>query len=377
MTDTEKKLKIAVVGTRGIPATYGGVERHCEELYTRLVNLGHEVTIYTRSYYINKDKTDYNGVKLKGISTPDIKGFAAFLHSMVSAIYASFSDADIIHFHSQGPSLFTIFPWFLAPKKKVGFTCHGIDWQRDKWNIIGKTVIKMGEFASAKFTHFKIGVSQYLVDYYKEKYNVQLKKIFNGVNIPEKTYLSIENNKWNLEPDRYLIFVGRLVPEKGIDILIDAFKQVDTELKLAIVGDSAGTDDYVKNLHKLAKGDERIIFTSFVYGDELKALYSNAMAYVSTSKLEGLPLTVLEAMSYSLPVLLSDIESHLEVVNIKDTSGISFKVNSVESAKNAISIFLSYTEDQISQMKLSARKTVENDFSWDIAAKETEKVYYY
>lgn len=365
--------KIAVIGIRGIPATYGGIEKHCEELYSIMTEKGFNITVYARNYYNENNLKEYKGIKIKSIPVLNIKGYETFIHSFMATVMATFSDAQILHFHAQGPALFSCIPKIFTPCKKIVFTCHGIDKDREKWGKLGKFVITFGEIASALFPHKKIGVSQGLSDYYKRKYNVEMTTIYNGVSIDEPLALN-NTKKFDIEPNNYFMFVGRLVPEKAPDILIEAFKKVDTDKKLLIVGDAAGTDSYVKQLKELASGDNRIIFTSYVYGDDLKELYSNAFAYISASKLEGLPLTVLEAMSFSLPVLLSNISPHIEILSQGYNVGDYFQVNDINACKDSIEKMLSLPYDKINAMKNSSKESVQNVFSWEKAAVQTVNI---
>jgi len=368
-------FKLAIIGTRGLPATYGGIEKHCEELYTRLAKKGYKITIYARKYYT--DKKDFNGVKIKSLFIPNIKGFETFIYSFMATLYAIFSDTDIIHYHAQGPAIFSWIPRLLAPEKKVVFTCHGIDWQRDKWNFTARYIIKLGEKASSIFPHFKIGVSLSLVDYYKNKYNISMYKIYNGIKIPQTLPLMNGKKYFGLEENNYLLFVGRLVPEKAPDILIKAFKNLKTDKKLVIVGDSAGTDNYVAELKNLAKDDKRIIFTSYLFGEDLNELYSNAFAYISASKLEGLPITVLEAMSYSLPLILSDIPPHIEPVSYDNRSGLIFKTNDIDDCRSKIELLLSLPEEEVNSMRSASQNIVKEYFIWENIVDQTEQLYSY
>jgi len=370
-----KKKKIAVIGTRGIPATYGGIEKHCEDLYSLLSKMDYEITVYGRKYYLPNELKEYKSVKIKKIPVLNIKGLEAFIHSFISTILACFSDADILHFHAQGPSIFTWIPRILAPQKKIVFTCHGIDWQRDKWNMMGKTVIQLGELASAVFPHKKICVSEALSEYYFKKYKTNTEKIVNGVDIKQKIDPGDCCEKFNLEKSNYIIFVGRMVPEKAPDILIKAFKSVSTENKLVIIGGNAGVDDYFSSIKELAKDDKRIIFTDYLYQKDLQELYSNALAYISASKLEGLPITVLEAMSYALPIVLSDIPPHTEILKLNPASGISFKTNDVKNCENAIEKILNTTTEKIENMGQNSINTVKDYFSWDKVANLTDETY--
>lgn len=364
-------IKISVIGTRGIPATYGGVEKHAEELYSRLVKLGFEVSIYARKYY-NPDNIEFfKGVKIINIGVINVKGFETFLHSFISTLKATFSNADVIHFHAQGPALFAFIPKLLTPKKLIMFTCHGIDWKRDKWGFIPALVIKTGEFVSARFTDLKIMVADHLKVYYKNKFNVDSSTVYNGVPILDKVDASNTLKMFKLEKAKYFIFVGRLVPEKAPGVLIEAFKNLETDYKLVIVGDSAGSNDYVKEIKKSAQEDHRIVFTGFQYQENLQELYSNASAFASASKLEGFPITVLEAMSFSLPVLLSDIPPHKELFEVESEIGFIFKVNSVNECKKVLSKFLSLEENTRHCFSVQAQASVKSHFSWDVVAEKT------
>jgi glycosyltransferase involved in cell wall biosynthesis len=366
-------LKIAVIGTRGLPATYGGIEKHCEELFSALVEAGYKVTVYSRNYYTELE--EFKGIKIKRLFVPNIRGFETFLYSFIASMHAAFTDADIIHYHAQGPALFSWIPRLLSPRKKIGFTCHGIDWQRDKWNFIAKLIIQLGEKASVRFPHIKIGVSQSLVDYYKYKYKIPLQKIPNGIKLNEKKPLIKLREKFGLEENGYFLFVGRLVPEKGIDILINAFKLANTLKKLVIVGDSAGTDDYVNKLKFFAKDDKRIIFTSYLFGEDLIEIFSNSLAYISASKLEGLPLTVLEAMSFARPLILSDIPPHIEQISHNNKCAFIFKTENIKDCKEKIEQFLNKSDKDVLLMGNISQNIVKKHFSWKTAVDETKKLY--
>lgn len=368
-----KKKKIAVIGVRGIPATFGGIEKHCEILYPLLINKGFDVDLYARDYYCEKNITEYNGVKIKTIPIINIKGLETFIYSFIATILATFSNADIIHFHAQGPALFSFIPAAFVPQKKIIFTCHGIDKNRDKWGKIGKFIISLGEKASAKFPHLKIGVSEHLKEYYENNYNIEMHKIYNGVNIQENLPLYAAK-RFHIKENEYFIFVGRLVPEKAPETLIKAFKTVKTDKKLLIVGDSADTDGYVKSLKDLAKDDSRIVFTSYVYGDELTELYSNAFAYLSASKLEGLPLTLLEALSFSIPVVISNIPPHIEVLNQGYSIGLSFNVNNIEDCSNSINKMLNFSQAQIQEMRNASFQIIKDKFDWEKVSEQTSQL---
>ena len=366
-------VKIAVIGSRNLPADYGGIEKACEQLYALLAKKGHIITFYCRNKRNTYEKTEYKGIKVINLPTIELVGMGTFFQCFIASILASFSDAEIIHYHAQGPAFFSFIPKLLAPKKKIGFTCHGIDWQRDKWTGIAKKIIKQGEVHSAKYTDFRIMVSSGLGERYTKVYGVDWTRIPNAVNLPErKVELEILKEKFGLEKNKYIIFVGRLVPEKAPDLLIKAFKSLNSAIKLVFAGDSPDTPEYVKKLHDLAEDDDRIIFTSYLRGKSLEELFSNALAYISPSKLEGNPLTGLEAMSYNLPVLLSDIQPHEEMLSYDKSAGISFETNNINACQNAMENLFK------ANVKIMGQKTyeiVENHFSWDKIAEETEQLY--
>jgi glycosyltransferase involved in cell wall biosynthesis len=372
------------VGTRGIPATYGGIEKICEALYPRMLALGYDVTVYCRSYYVspNKDASGeqyYQGVRLQVIPMWPVRGIETFVYALLATIKATFSDAQIIHFHTQGPTLFSAIPAWLAPHKALVYSCNGIDWQRDKWGRLARWIIRSGEKASARYPHVKIAVSDSLIAHYQATYpGVVMRNIPNGVMpspaLPLST-LGDTQNAWHLAPGRYLMFCGRLVPEKAPETLIAAFKMLNTDTKLVIVGDSANTDDYVAQLKALAADDPRVIFTGYQYGEALQALYSNALAYVTSSKLEGLPLTLLEAMSYGLPIGVSDIGPHTEVLNRSPEAGLSFATQNLEACRQALERLVSLPPETLKAMGQAAQQLVSEHYTWEAIAQQTHQAF--
>jgi glycosyltransferase involved in cell wall biosynthesis len=366
-----KTMHIAVVGSRGIPATYGGVEKAVEELYAELVRRGYKVTVYGRKYYLPKGLDSHRGIHVKQVFVPNIRGVETLLHSFISTLMAIRSDAEVIHFHAQGPTLFSGLVRWLSPDKQIGFTCQGLDWQRDKWGKLARWIIRAGEKASARYPHFRIGVSQYLCDYYENTYHIPVTRIPNGVTMPNVTAKPDVVQALGLQPNHYAIFCGRLVPEKAPDLLIQAFKHVSKNVQLAIVGDSAGTDDYTKQLKALAADDNRIVFTGYQYGETLQQLYANAWCYTTSSKLEGLPLTLLEGMSYALPIVVSDIGPHLEALELNPGCGVAFKTGQVSNAAVALNQVFNWTTHEWVTAGQAARDIVQTHFAWEGIADKT------
>src|SRR5699024_1811287 len=236
--------------------------------------------------------------------TLDKKGLAAMTSSLSAAIKSAFGKYDVVHFHAEGPCAMLWIPKLFG--KRCIATIHGIDWQRAKWGGFASKYIKFGEKVAAKYANEIIVLSEGVQKYFMDTYGRKTVFIPNGVNKPIIREPQLIKEKFRLNKDSYILFLGRLVPEKGISYLIEAFKQIDTNKKLVIAGGSSDTDEFLQNLKKLAKDDERTIFTGFVQGQLLEELYSNAYVYVLPSDLEGMPLSLLEAMSYGNCCVVSD-----------------------------------------------------------------------
>lgn len=323
MKNEYKKLKIAILGHKRIPSREGGVEIVVEELSTRLVQMGHEVTCYNRSgHHVSGKEFDvrkfgeYKGVKLKSVFTIDRKGLAAMTSSFCAAVRAAFGKYDVIHFHAEGPCAMLWLPKLCG--KRCVATIHGLDWQREKWmNGFASRYIKFGEKIAAKYADEIIVLSKGVQDYFQNTYNRETKFIPNGVSKPKLRDIDLIREQFGVERDGYILFLGRIVPEKGIRYLIDAYRDVITDKKLLIAGGTSDTDEFMIELKEKAKGDERILFTGFVVGQVLEELYSNAYVYALPSDLEGMPLSLLEAMSYGNCCIVSDIAECTDVVEDK------------------------------------------------------------
>ncbi|HIY49165.1 MAG TPA: glycosyltransferase family 4 protein [Candidatus Barnesiella excrementavium] len=304
-------MKIVVTGTRGIPDIQGGVETHCEELYPRLVVLGHDVTVVRRSCYVTpQNKIDqYKGVKLKDIYAPRKKSIEAIVHTFLAILYARRVHADVLHIHAIGPALLTPFARLLG--LKVVMTHHGPDYDRQKWNRLAKTVLRMGERMGARFANEVIVISTVIDRILREKYhreNAHL--IYNGVNMPVPAETTDYIRSLGLEPHRYVLAVGRFVEEKGFDLLVRAFAHIPHDgYRLVIAGDADHEDHYSMSLKQLAR-EHGVVLTGFIRGAKLNELFSQARLFVLPSFHEGLPIVLLEALSYRLPVLVSDIPAN-------------------------------------------------------------------
>jgi glycosyltransferase involved in cell wall biosynthesis len=364
--------RIAVTGLRGVPATWGGVEHHCEELYSRLAFDGHDITIYARTSYVKGDIRFYKGIKIVRLPTIDMSGPEAFVHTFLAILHILKTRPDIVHIHSQGPCLFSWLPRIFRPGMRVFFTCHGLDWQRKKWSKLASTIIHLGEVFSSVFPHYRITVSKELQKYYETCYGVQAHYIPNGVHKREKRPPHFIRTL-GLSGKDYFLSVGRLVPEKRIDDVIEAFLQKERRSKLVIVGETAGTEDYMARLKAMAGNHASVIFTGYQYGNNLEEFFSNARAFVSASELEGLPLTMLEALSYGLPCIASDIPPHREILEYQPE--LIFPTGQIEALSNLLDLLDQMPETERDDWGKHAMSIVDRDYNWDDITRATERLY--
>ena len=372
----ERDLRIAVFGQKRL-SREGGVEIVVKELCTRMAQQGFQVTCYNRSghhvsgaEYDDIDNTNYEGIRQKYVPTIEKKGLAAVSASAFAALYSAFGKYDVVHIHAEGPAFFSWLPKMFG--KRVVVTIHGVDWQREKWQSgFGSKFIRQGEKNAVKYADEIIVLSKGVQDYFKETYGRETHFIPNGVNRPQIREANLITEKFGLKKDSYILFLGRLVPEKGIRYLVEAFKTVKTDKKLVIAGGSSDTDSFMEELKELAKGDDWILFTGFVQGAMLDELYSNAYIYTLPSDLEGMPLSLLEAMSYGNCCLVSDIPECAEVVEDK---ALIFKKSDVEDLREKLQDACDHPE-MVMKMKKQAADFICEKYNWDEVVKETMKLY--
>lgn len=369
-------MKIAMFGHKRIPSREGGIEVVVEQLATRMVSLGHEVVCYNRSgHHISGSEYDeslgdnYKGVKLKKVFTIDKKGLAAMTSSLSAAIRSSFSNADVVHIHAEGPAAMSFIPKLFG--KKVVVTVHGLDWARSKWGGFATKYIKWGEKQAVKYADSIIVLSKNVQKYFKDTYNRETVFIPNGVNKPESIPAELITEKWGLTKDSYVLYLGRIVPEKGIQYLIEAWKNIDTDKKLVICGGSSDTDEFMNNLKQMSNGIENIIFTGFQQGKVLEELYSNSYVYCLPSDLEGMPLSLLEAMSYGNCCLVSDIDECTEVVEDK---AVIFEKGDVKDLTDKLQQLLD-NEKVVQDYKNDATNFICEKYNWDEVVNKTIKLY--
>lgn len=364
-------MKIVVTGTRGIPDIQGGVETHCEELFPRIAALGHDVTVIRRSCYVTPDnhRRDFRGVRLLDIFAPRLKSIEAIVHTFLAVVKARTLNPDILHIHAIGPSLMVPFARLLG--MKVVMTHHGFDFNRGKWGRLAKTMLRTGERWGVKRSSAVIVISQEIATRAAEVYGRRdTALIYNGVTPPPATTATDYIESLGLAPQRYVVAVGRFVPEKCFDMLIEAFDRSGLAAegyKLAIAGDADHPDAFSQKLKQLAaEHSDKVVLTGFIRGEKLNQLLTNAALFCLPSTHEGLPISLLEAMSHRLDVLVSDIPANL-IAEI-DHKGDTFPCGDREALAKALRRKLSGKTPQYRDYDLSA-------YNWDHIAQLTLQVY--
>ena len=357
-------MKIAVIGTLGIPATYGGVERHVDELYTRLAARGHEPTVYCRAFY-TKEEGYYRGIRLRRLPSLRTKHLETFSHTLLATFMALREGFDVFHYHAMGPGLFSVIPKSIGIRTVVTF--HGLDWQRDKWGTMARLVLKGGEQTALRFADSTIVVSRTMLEYYRKTFRRDLFYIPNGVTIQQIRQPSLIH-KLGLEPGKYILFASKLSPEKGCHALIRAFCGLKTDMKLVIAGGSRHSDAYIESLK--AEANDSVLFPGFVVGELLAELFSNAYLFVQPSTIEGLAISVLEAMSYGRYVLCSDILENKEAIG---EAGGTFRVSDVYDLRAKLE-WLIQNPDLVREIGVRGRARVSVEYDWDRVAVATEGV---
>jgi glycosyltransferase involved in cell wall biosynthesis len=359
-------MKIAVIGAKGLPARQGGIEHYCGELYPRMVAEGHSVDLFARSSYIEQpwlSVSYYQGVRVICLPSLPLRGLDAFTNSAIAALVASLKGYDLIHFHALGPALFSFLPhWFSSAKIMV--TCQGLDWQRAKWGRLSSRMIYLGEKVAVKYATRIIVVSRALQNYFENTYQIKSTYIPNGPSkyaksSPEFPYLK----SLGIKPGRYLLFLGRLVPEKRPELLISAFQRLQVSgWKLLLTGGASDTADYINKLVNLKNNNPDIIFTGELKGERLAEVVRGAGLFVLPSDLEGLPLVMLEAMREGIPILASDIPPHCELIG--EDRGMLFAAGKIDSCCRAIETALA-NPPKLAQMAKRAQAHVQAYYTWE------------
>lgn len=371
-----KALKIAMLGHKRVPSRDGGVEVVVEELATRMVKEGHRVTCYNRSgrslgsgQERDKPRKTYRGVALKTVFTVDRKGIAALTASFFGAIRAAFGEYDVVHFHAEGPCLMMWLPKLFG--KRCIATIHGLDWQRARWGKAARRAIRLGEWVAVHCADEIIVLSEGARAYFWNTYRRETVFIPNGVNRPAPCGSEVIRKSLGLAPQTYILFLGRLVPEKGIAYLLRAFRSVRTPKRLVIAGDSPKDGTFIRQMKALAEGDDRVIFTGFVQGQMLEELYGNAYLYALPSDVEGMPLSLLEAMSHGNCCLVSDIAACTEVV---ENRAWVFPRADVEGLRAQLQYACDHPEE-VKRLRRGVADWVCGKYDWDDVVNRTLRVY--
>ncbi len=368
----DNSLKIAMFGQKHVLSREGGVEIVVNELSTRMVALGHQVTCFDRSTrHVSgneiDERSEFKGVKIKKVLTIDKKGLAAMTSSFFAAWKTAFGRFDVVHIHAEGPAAMCWIPKMFG--KKVVVTIHGLDWQRAKWGGFATKYIKWGEKQAVKHADEIIVLSKSVQEYFDKTYGRKTVYIPNGVTKPEIREASEITKLWGLTKDSYVLFLGRIVPEKGLRYLLEAWKGVKTDKKLVIAGGSSDTQTFMDELKSNAGSN--VVFTGFQQGKILEGLYSNAYVYTLPSDLEGMPLSLLEAMSYGNCCVTSDIPECAEVVEDK---AVVFPRGNVEGLRETLQTLLDRPEI-VEKHKKIAGDFIMAKYNWDDAVDRTLRLY--
>ena len=367
-------MKIVMIGHKYVPSREGGVEIVVENLATRMATLGHEVTLFNRKRKEYTPITEYKGCKVENIFTVNKRSLDAIVYAFFATLKArkmlKKGEADIVHYHAEGPCFFLN----LLPKKekrngaKVVVTIHGLDWQRGKWGGFATKILLSGEKKAVKYADEIIVLSHNNKSYFMDTYGRETKYIPNGIQTPQLHEPEIIKEKYGLGFNDYILFLARIVPEKGLHYLIEAWKKVveqtGTTKKLVIAGGSSHSDEYFESICDMCRGDNSIIMTGFVQGQELQELYSNAYLYVLPSDIEGMPMSLLEALSYGNVCLVSDIPENTEVIN---ENCYVFRRGDVDRLRHQIK--------KIINLNLTTHSNMVIPYTWDEVVDKTIEVY--
>lgn len=372
--NTGRGLNIAMFGHKRIPSREGGIEVVVDELSTRMVARGNRVTCYNRSgHHVSGSEYDatasdtYKGVRLKRVWTVNKRGLAAMTASVSAAFHAAFGKYDVVHVHAEGPAFMCWLPKLFG--KKVIVTIHGLDWARAKWGRFASWYIRSGEKCAVKYADKIIVLSKAVQAYFQETYGRETVFIPNGVVKPTPRAACEIEKRWGLTTHGYVLYLGRLVPEKGVHYLTEAWKNIDSPMKLVIAGGSSDTMDYMDILKE--KAGDNVIFTGFQQGQILEELYSNAYLYVLPSDLEGMPLSLLEAMSYGNCCLVSSIEECTQVV---EDHAVVFEKGNIEDLRDKLQALLD-CPDEVRKYRETASEYICEKYNWDDVVDRTLALY--
>lgn len=366
-------MKIAMIGQKGIPSVYGGVETHVENLAAALVARGHDVAVYCRPHYTLYRAPTYRRVRLLKKWSVDSKHFDTITHTLHCSLHALFSGYDVIHYHGIGPASLC---WIMRlARRPTVVTVHALDWRQRKWNWLAKHYLRFGEWVAARVPHATIVISQGLADYMTRRHCCSTHHIPNGVAPPQFCEPHLIADRYGLQKRGYVLCVGRLIPDRGYHLMIEAFKKVETDLRLVIVG-GASYDNYYERELRAMLDPRRMVMTGYQSGRILAEFYSNAFAFVNPSLVEGMSIALLEALSYGLPTVASDIPENREVVEPPEADPIAytFRSGDVDDLRDVLQRTIARPEASRVVGERAARFVLEH-YGWPRIAEQTEAVY--
>jgi glycosyltransferase involved in cell wall biosynthesis len=372
-SNTFRRLRIAVVGMRGLPSTYSGIERIGEQLYPALRRRGHKITVFGRKTHMTEAVNEFRGVNVVQTSTIDWQPLETLSQAFSSFFRASQrGEFDVVHVHAEAPALLLMGYWL--KRIPTVWTIHGLDWQRARWKGAGSMILKQAERSGVRFADQIIVVSNALKEYFWRQYNRHTNLVYNALT-SELVATECDNaaiTRHELQPQHYVIFVGRLVPEKRVDDLINAFRQLKTDSKLVVIG--TGSPGYVSYLKMLAELDRRIIFTGLLERPALAPVFRSAAAYVSASELEGFPMSLLECVEHSVPAVVSDIAPHRELLEGVARYDLFFRVGDLSALSARLSSVLNNPR-HYQEVAQTAREHLHKKFPFEKMVDSTENIF--
>ncbi|MDD3642962.1 MAG: glycosyltransferase family 4 protein [Candidatus Krumholzibacteria bacterium] len=363
--EQRRTLDIAMIGAKGIPAGFGGIEKHVEEISTRLVRRGHRVTVFGRAQFCGAGS--WKGVRIRTLPTIPTKNLDSGVNCLLASMAARLGGFDIVHFHGIGPALFSRIP----RRRGVGIvaTIHALDYRQSKWGPLAKRLLRLGERCAVLHTDAAVAVSRLISDQLGGRYGHPVAYIPNGTSIAARP-AGQSLDRLGVEPGKYILSVGRFIIERGFHTLIEAFREAPPHLRLVIVGDARFEERYGERIREMA--DERVVLPGFISGPLLEELYAHCAFYVLPSLVEGLPISLIEAMGHGRPVLVSDIPENLEVAG---GIGMQFRAGDARDLASSLVRMAELPVAELERMGAEGRKRVEQEYLWDDAALRLEKLY--
>ncbi len=359
-------MRIAILGTRGIPANYGGFETFAEALSERLVSRGHDVTVYGRSNFINQKNKIYKGVKIVVLPALRNKYLDTPSNTFLATLHVLFKRYDVLLYCNSANSVFTLLPRLLG--RRVVLNVDGLEWKRAKWNRFGRAVYRISEYLATILPNRIVTDAKAVRRYYKDRFNKSSTYIPYGTPIGRMGSSTILE-KFGLEKEGYILYVSRLEPENNAHVVVKAFEDVDTELKLVVVGDAPYSSEYIKNLKETT--DPRIIFTGYIFGEGYREFQSNAYFYVQATEVGGTHPALVEAMGHGNCILANDVPEHREVLG---RAGHYFSVKDPGSLADRMRFLIEHPEE-VERCRREAEARALRLFTWERVTSDYERLF--